>query len=44
LNQFPTDSHTIVAADAFDFLLKEQEFDYDLVIIDPPAFAKKKKI
>ncbi|MBM3207893.1 MAG: class I SAM-dependent rRNA methyltransferase [Chlamydiae bacterium] len=43
LNQYPSDSHTVVAADVFDFLLEEKDWDYDIVIIDPPAFAKKRK-
>ncbi len=30
------------AADVFDFL-RQQTLDYDLVILDPPAFAKSKK-
>jgi len=35
---------TIVASDAFDFLRSEQRAGrhYDLVVLDPPAFAKKR--
>lgn len=33
---------SIIEADVFDFLRKK-ELDYDLVILDPPAFAKKAK-
>ncbi len=35
--------HQAFAADAFDFL-KESEGKYDLVILDPPAFAKHKRV
>ena len=41
---FPGDPrHSAYAADAFDFL-KRESFPYDLVILDPPAFAKHKKV
>jgi 23S rRNA (cytosine1962-C5)-methyltransferase len=33
--------HSIFEADAFEFL-KNSPMDYDLVILDPPAFAKKR--
>lgn len=32
----------VVAADVFTFL-REQPLDYDIVILDPPAFAKRQK-
>lgn len=35
-------SHQAIAADVFTFL-REDELNYDLVILDPPAFAKGKK-
>jgi len=35
--------HAAFASDAFDFLGRE-DFPYDLVILDPPAFAKHKKV
>ncbi len=49
---FPGDPrHSAYAADAFDFLKNpgrftsiEGAFPYDLVILDPPAFAKHKKV
>ena len=49
---FPDDPrHSAYAADAFDFLKNpgrftsiEGTFPYDLVILDPPAFAKHKKV
>ena len=41
---FPGDPrHNAFAADAFDFL-KRESFPYDLVILDPPAFAKHRKV
>jgi len=39
LNNLQT--HSIVQSDVFEFLDKP-DFDWDLVILDPPAFAKKK--
>lgn len=42
LNGFNPHEHGFHQADVFDFLDK-QACDYDLVILDPPAFAKKKK-
>lgn len=33
--------HTVVQSDVFEFL-DRADFNYDLVILDPPAFAKKK--
>lgn len=40
LNQLCSDKHQNVCADVFDFVQKEP-LDYDLIILDPPAFAKK---
>jgi 23S rRNA (cytosine1962-C5)-methyltransferase len=38
---FPNDTrHRAITADAFDFLNKQMVNRYDLVILDPPAFAK----
>ena len=38
---FPDDSrHTSYAEDAFKYLAKVEKGDYDLIILDPPAFAK----
>ena len=38
---FPGDDrHTAVAEDAFKFLAEMETGDYDLVVLDPPAFAK----
>ena len=41
LNQLDAERHTIVQADVFDFLRKTPDA-YDLIILDPPAFAKKR--
>ena len=40
LNGFTPDQHTSYCADAIDFLHDIPEGKYDLMIIDPPAFAK----
>ncbi len=34
-------SHSFVCSDVFEYL-KTSDWDYDIVILDPPAFAKKK--
>ncbi len=41
LNSCPMDRHGLFAQDAFLFL-KESPLAYDIVILDPPAFAKKR--
>ena len=38
---FDPSKHTIIQADVFDFLRKDP-LNFDLVILDPPAFAKKR--
>lgn len=40
LNGFDPQSHTSYCTDAIDFLKKAPEDAYDLMIVDPPAFAK----
>jgi 23S rRNA (cytosine1962-C5)-methyltransferase len=40
LNGFAPDMHTSYCADAIDFLRDVPEGKYDLMIVDPPAFAK----
>lgn len=40
LNGFAPELHTSYCADAIDFLKKAPEDAYDLMIVDPPAFAK----
>lgn len=42
LNGFDPKEHGFYTADVFQFL-REKDLNYDLVILDPPAFAKKKK-
>lgn len=40
LNGFAPESHTSYCADAIDFVKNAPEGKYDLMIVDPPAFAK----
>ena len=40
LNGFAAERHTSYCADAIDFLKEIPEGKYDLMIVDPPAFAK----
>ena len=40
-NNFDSSRHTIIQADVFDFL-KNSSLNYDIIILDPPAFAKKR--
>ncbi len=42
LNHIPHDLHEVVRADVFDYL-KDNKRAFDVVILDPPAFAKKKQ-
>jgi 23S rRNA (cytosine1962-C5)-methyltransferase len=42
LNGFKDDRYRFFTADVFQFL-REKPLDYDLVILDPPAFAKRQK-
>jgi 23S rRNA (cytosine1962-C5)-methyltransferase len=39
LNGFSTEKNPGFAADTFDFL-KDKQNDYDVIVLDPPAFAK----
>ena len=41
LNDIPIDSHQLVRGDVFQFL-RADDGVYDLIILDPPAFAKRK--
>ncbi|MCA9386997.1 class I SAM-dependent rRNA methyltransferase, partial [Candidatus Dojkabacteria bacterium] len=41
-NGIDAKQHSFVAQDVFEFLEDQKELDYDIVILDPPAFAKKK--
>jgi 23S rRNA (cytosine1962-C5)-methyltransferase len=42
LNHIPLAKHEVVRADVFDYL-RENARPFDLVILDPPAFAKKRQ-
>lgn len=42
LNGFTTEQHPVIEADVFDYLRNTQEC-FDIIILDPPAFAKTKK-
>lgn len=42
LNKYQVQDQDFVTADVFQFL-REQELNYDLVILDPPAFTKHKR-
>lgn len=39
LNGYDADVNECFVADAYDFL-EEKEMDYDIIVLDPPAFAK----
>lgn len=41
LNGFKLEANHFYVADVFEFL-RQQELSYDFIILDPPAFAKKK--
>jgi 23S rRNA (cytosine1962-C5)-methyltransferase len=45
LNQIPLAPHDFLAADVFDALsaFREQERTFDLIVLDPPAFAKSQR-
>jgi 23S rRNA (cytosine1962-C5)-methyltransferase len=42
LNHLPLEKHRFFAKDAIDFVI-EEPLDYDIIILDPPAFAKKRQ-
>lgn len=42
LNGFSLERHTILEEDVFAFLTHKESFEQDLIILDPPAFAKKR--
>ncbi len=42
LNQLPSLRHRFIEEDAIDYLIREP-LNYDLIILDPPAFAKKRQ-
>ncbi|MCF8298453.1 MAG: class I SAM-dependent rRNA methyltransferase [Saprospiraceae bacterium] len=43
LNDFPSENHKSFAIDTMQFL-NEMQDDYDLIILDPPAFAKHQNV
>ena len=44
LNGFSAEDHTSYTADAIEFLKNAPEDKYDLIIVDPPAFAKHRGV
>ncbi len=44
LNGFSAEDHTSYTADAIEFLKNAPEDKYDLMIVDPPAFAKHRGV
>jgi len=44
LNGFTPDQHTSYCCDAIDFVKNAPENKYDLMIVDPPAFAKHRGV
>ncbi len=42
LNHIPLSQHNVVQSDVFDYLQNAKE-QFDIVILDPPAFAKKRQ-
>lgn len=43
LNNLDTSSSQFICEDVFKFLKEKSSLNYDLVILDPPSFGKKKK-
>ena len=41
LNNLSLQCHNSIAADALDYLKADNLSDYDIVVLDPPAFAKR---
>ena len=41
LNKIDADKHNFIAGDVFQFL-RDEPLEYDLIILDPPAFTKRK--
>ncbi len=42
LNHIPLDRHEVIQADVFEYLQNPKQ-PFDLVVLDPPAFAKKRQ-
>jgi 23S rRNA (cytosine1962-C5)-methyltransferase len=43
ISGFPSSSHEMITEDVFTFLEEADLSKYDLIILDPPAFAKKRQ-
>lgn len=43
LNNFKVEENKFIVSDVFDYLKKIRNYEYDLIILDPPSFAKNKK-
>lgn len=43
LNHFPGDRHETIRGDALKYLNELEASSYDIVVLDPPAFAKSRK-
>jgi 23S rRNA (cytosine1962-C5)-methyltransferase len=43
MGNFSQEVHSIYQEDVFSFLQREEMSSYDLIILDPPAFAKKRQ-
>ncbi len=43
INSIDKALHKITKADVIDYLKKQKELDFSLIILDPPAFAKQRK-
>lgn len=43
MGKFSQEMHSICQEDVFSFLQREKMSSYDLIILDPPAFAKKRQ-
>lgn len=42
LNGFDLENHEFIAGDAFDYLNDLEENKFDVIVLDPPSFARKK--
>lgn len=42
LNKLPEDRHKTITSDALDYLKKMENNKYDIIVLDPPAFAKSR--
>lgn len=42
LNRFSLEKHSLVQEDVFAYLKRQRSLDFEIAILDPPAFAKKR--